>query len=273
MSDFADDQIVQNDLLGISHIPVFKRSFVSIAVNVSLNILSGVILLPLVVYFGVCRPLDILEILKKALCTSIKFESTYQDPVLIQKVLDSVVAKAYIKGGLEYQLREGYCSSATIRCMLKSIPALSVESVPLVEGGSSIPSIVRGKIDSAAKGLTRSTVVYGSEGYNIFQSQLRKVNSARYRVCVNFLRSPMFGVLTPSWAPFHWLLVLFGGHFSPVIAYLEEEDLVAIFDVNHTYNGIYLVRSQRLFDAINTPDLSVGKRTVRGLIVTELLDS
>jgi hypothetical protein len=235
-----------------------------------IHVLTTIAVVPITSYYLLFRRDDFLSILHKARKESVKMNRLYQDQQLIQKVSRSPVMQAYIQGGLEHQLREGYCSAATIRCMLKSIPSISLENIPPMKGGASIPTVVQGRIDGCTNGITKTSIVYGSEGYESFLNALKKSNDLRYRVAVNFLRSPLFGYISPWFVPFHFILAFFGGHFSVVVGYLEEEDLVAIFDVNHTYGGIYFIESKRLFDAINTVDLSVKNKVTRALLVTEI---
>jgi len=65
---------------------------------------------------------------------------------------------------------------------------------------------------------------------------------------------------------------LFGigsGHFSPIVGMLDkdasnqaladDEILVGVFDVNHTYAGAYLVPAKRLYESIKAKDLTVSK--------------
>jgi hypothetical protein len=81
---------------------------------------------------------------------------------------------------------------------------------------------------------------------------MRRTNDPSRRVTANFTRGPLFGTG--------------GGHHSPVGGYLEAEDLVFVLDVNRKY-GPWLVRSERLYDAVNTVD--PGTHLKRGLIVIE----
>ncbi len=252
--------------------PPATSSWNAWATRALIHLLTAVGIFPCITYYLLFRREDFLSILRKARQETIKNKEFYQDDKLINKVVQSPVAQAYIQGGLEYQLREGFCSSATIRCILKSIPNMSYENIPPVKGGASIPTIVKNNIDNATNGLTKTTIVYGSDGYDAFRQVLKKANDPRFRVGANFLRSPLFGYISPWFVPFHFILGLFGGHFSPIIGYLEDEDLVAIFDVNHTYGGIYLVESQRLFGAIDTIDLSVKNKITRALLVTEIIE-
>ena len=80
------------------------------------------------------------------------------------------------------------------------------------------------------------------------------------------LNSPLFGVNEPKFAPINWILAFFGGHFSPVVGFFEDVNLVAIFDVNHTYSTFF-VTPERFYEAIHTFDVTSGK--ARGLVVTE----
>jgi len=68
----------------------------------------------------------------------------------------------------------------------------------------------------------------------------------------NFTRGPLFGTG--------------GGHHSPIAGYLGDEDLVLVLDVNDKY-GPWLVKAERLYDAMNTVD--TGARKKRGLLLIE----
>jgi len=227
---------------------------------------------PFFLYWSFTRFGDVNDILSKGRRKNVKDIEHYKDEKLIEKLMETPVMKAYIAGGLEYQQREGFCANATIRCVLKSIPQLPSSNIPPVQGGPSVPKIVSANLDKAGDGLIRTSITYGDAGYEAFLEAMKKSNDVRYRVAVNFLRSPLFSYKFPWFVPFHFLLGLFGGHFSPVVGYLEEEDLVAIFDVNHSYEGVYFIESKRLFDAVNTADLTIQPRTTRGVVVTEILD-
>lgn len=187
---------------------------------------------------------------------------------LVQKALSLPTAQVYLKeNALEYQITEGYCSVATQRNILKSIPGFPRDKVPCPKtGGPSTASAICESL-SAISGY-RTEVVYGSEGYETFRRALRHSNNPeKYRIAVNFLRSSMFGIGTPTWLPSSILLAFCGGHFSPVLGYLEDENLVAIFDTNHKY-GFYLCDAKRLFNAVNTVDVTNG--STRGMIVMDL---
>ena len=53
------------------------------------------------------------------------------------------------------------------------------------------------------------------------------------------------------------------GHFSPILAYLPDEDLVFVGDVNADFKP-WLASPERLYAAINTVDSTTGK--TRGLL-------
>ena len=85
-----------------------------------------------------------------------------------------------------------------------------------------------------------------------FREQLTHVNDPARRYVVNFSRVPLFGTG--------------GGHHSPIAAYLREQDLVLVLDVNQKY-GPWLVKSDRLYEAMNTVDGAAQKK--RGLLLIE----
>ena len=72
-----------------------------------------------------------------------------------------------------------------------------------------------------------------------FREELTHVNDPARRYIVNFQRAPLFAQG--------------GGHHSPVAAYLEDEDLVLVLDVNEKFKP-WLVTSERLFKAVDTSD-------------------
>jgi hypothetical protein len=81
---------------------------------------------------------------------------------------------------------------------------------------------------------------------------MNHVNDPARRYVINFSRGPLFGTG--------------GGHHSPIAAYLVDQDLVLVLDVNRKY-GPWLVKSARLFEAMNTVDSGTGKK--RGLLLIE----
>jgi hypothetical protein len=200
--------------------------------------------------------------------------SNREEQFLLARAVALPSAQAYLKtGALEYQKREGYCSSATQRCILRSIQNFPRERIPPAKFGPSNPSAVAESLNAIlGNALCRveAHVVAGSEGYAAFREAISKANNhEEYRIAVNFLRSALFGMPEPTWLPSSYLMSLVGGHFSPVIGFLEAEDLVVVFDVNHQY-GFYLCPSRKLFDAVNTKDISSRNGGTRGLVVARV---
>ncbi|KAF0699353.1 Aste57867_10069 [Aphanomyces stellatus] len=207
----------------------------------------------------------ILSVMGPASDESIKKNPKYKDATFLQRVWASPVGQLFLQGKLEYQLQEGYCMPSTLRNVLKSIPHVDAKDVPVAKPGPSTPEKYVAKLD--AIGYTTSTIVFGSDGYDAFVAALKHANDPTYRVAINFLRSPLFGINSPSFAPHNLLLALAGGHFSVVVGFLEDENLVAVFDVNHTY-GPFLVDAKRLYNAVSAHDFQSGK--TRALVVSKI---
>ncbi|EQC34596.1 hypothetical protein SDRG_07920 [Saprolegnia diclina VS20] len=226
--------------------------------------LLSILGLPYMLYACLFQRTMITPVLAAARRTSIKLDAMYKDPPRLARAWATPIGQRYLAGGLEYQRREGYCASATLRNVLKSVGRSDV--LPASRRGASTPTQYVAALDHV--GCTSSKIVYGSDGYDAFRSALRAANDPSYRVAANFLRSPLFGFNGLTYAPFNFILGVFGGHFSNVIGFLEDDDLVIVFDVNHTY-GPYLVDAKRLYSAVNTYD-QTAKRT-RALIVSKVL--
>lgn len=205
----------------------------------------------------------------KASRPSIKNNAEYQSKDLTRRLWLTEVGKLYFNA-VEYQKMEGYCGPATQRCILKSIPGIKTEDIPpQVRGPATVSKFaeVIGNIGDKS-GVTKTKVILASEGYQTFLDVLRKSNSPNYRVAANFLRSPLFGFVKPSFVPIHMAMTFMGGHFSPILGYFEKENLVAVFDVNHTY-GLWFVDPERLYSSIQTHDIMSGLE--RGLVLVEVL--
>lgn len=221
----------------------------------------------------------------------------FQDVGLLQKLWSQASAAVYIQKSadnnntplLEYQIREGYCGSATQRCILKSLGYPS-NSIPDQKGGESKPELWCEHVKQIAKESNsqdddnegtqiETTIVRGSDvTYEEFLSTLRQgLNNPNCRLCCNYLRSALTGFeLTGLWKfhPFYFMIKLYGGHFSPILG-MEEQDVeeekdnpfIAIFDTNHKYNGAYFVPCRRLYDAVSSID--VGSKKSRAIILVE----
>jgi Phytochelatin synthase len=227
----------------------------------------GFIALPYIGYLAATEWNIFSDIFVKASKDSIKKRAEYKDARIISRIWRTDAGQHYVNA-VEYQKREGYCCRTTQRCVLKSIPQLPPDLIPEEKRGPSTIEKYAEFIDECTKGATKSTVVLGTEGFDAFMSTIKRVNDPNVRVSANFLRSPIFGFNKPVFLIHNILLGLFGGHFSPIVGYLEDANLVCVFDVNHNY-GPFMVTPQRLYDAVATFDVTSGKS--RGLVVTEIL--
>jgi hypothetical protein len=228
----------------------------------------------------------------------------FQDVGLLSKLWSLPSAAAYIQKStnndnnddvtplLEYQVREGYCGSATQRCILKSLGYPS-NSIPDQKGGESKPDLWCEHVKQIAKESSHgddddsgvssaeieTTIVRGSEvTYDQFLHTLRKgLDNPNCRICCNYLRSALTGFeLSGLWKfhPLFFMIKLYGGHFSPILGMIEQDSeeekdnpFVAIFDTNHKYNGAYFVPCRRLYDAVSSID--VGNKKSRAIILVE----
>jgi hypothetical protein len=98
--------------------------------------------------------LDLSRVVNAAHSDPIDKLTVYQDPNLLKKVWSLPSAKVYRNNGctLEYQKREGYCSGATRRCILKSFSKFPSYLVPpQEEGGASNPDKWRASIEKLAQ--------------------------------------------------------------------------------------------------------------------------
>ena len=186
------------------------------------------------------------------------------------------ITTLYLKR-MEYQRREGFCCPTTARNLIRSLRSLELDGnegmlegklPPLISGARTALQLKQLLDDFTDSNLFKTSVVYGDEGYRTFLDTIKLSNSSSHRLAINFLRGALFGV-SSSW-PHSWLLAGLGGHFSNVLGYIEEDNLVVIFDVNHEY-GVFVVDAHRLYESVNSPDISFSAVKSRALIVTELI--
>ncbi|HTD73079.1 MAG TPA: phytochelatin synthase family protein [Steroidobacteraceae bacterium] len=189
---------------------------------------------------------------------SIKETSDYQNPVLLKKAWALPVAATY-QAGIEFQRNGSVCGPTSLANVLHSIKQPgNQESV--LQGTNFF--IVLGYLpegltldqlaDIARQKLQRKVTVLRDLDLAAFREQLRHVNDPARRYVINFSRGPLFGTG--------------GGHHSPIAGYLDQEDLVLILDVNKKY-GPWLVKPERLYEAMNTIDTTAQKK--RGLLLIE----
>ena len=210
----------------------------------------------------------------------------YQDKMLLEKVWKQPSATPYIsRNALEYQQREGYCGRSTLRNILKSFPAFPSELIPEASGGASDPEKWSKVITDIANTPDckippiETKIVWGDLPFEEFVDTIRKaLSDESCRLAVNYLRPALVGFKS-KWIPVHLVLGLLGGHFSPIVGILENhsshgygsnnsDPMIAVFDVNHSYGGAYLVPASRLYESVKAQDLTTCKS--RALVVLRM---
>lgn len=189
---------------------------------------------------------------------SIKESRDYQDPALLKKAWALPVAAAY-QADIEFQQNGSVCGPTSVANVLHSLKqAGNQESILQGSGFSTVMGYLPEGLTLdqlaaiARQKLHRKVAVLRDLDLAAFREQLRHVNDPARRYIVNFSRAPLFATG--------------GGHHSPIAAYLSEEDLVLVLDVNKKY-GPWLVKSDRLYEAMNTLDDTAQKK--RGLLLIE----
>lgn len=189
---------------------------------------------------------------------SIKAAPEYQDPALLEKAWALPVAQTYRKG-LDFQRNGSFCGPASVVNVMRSLGAAADQDAVLegtgtkTTGGLLMGGLTLDQLGEIAKAKTgRAVTVLHEQTLESFRAQLKRANDPAVRLILNFHRGPLFGKG--------------GGHHSPIAGYLEAEDLVFLLDVNKDFQP-WLVKSARLFEAMDTTDKTAGKK--RGLLVLE----
>jgi hypothetical protein len=188
--------------------------------------------------------------------TSIKTTREYQDPALLAKAWALPVAAKY-KKELDFQGNGSFCGPTSLVNVMRSLgmggdqgTVLAGTNVStyfgILPGGITLDRLA----EVAQKRLGTSVTVMRDLDPKAFHDQLSYVNDPSRRYVINFIRGPLFGTG--------------GGHHSPLAGYLADEDLVFVLDVNKKY-GPWLVKPDRLYEAMNTFDRMAGKK--RGLLL------
>lgn len=193
-----------------------------------------------------------------ASAVSIKETGEYQDPALLKKAWALPVASTY-QAGIEFQRNGSVCGPTSLANVLHSNKQPgNQESILQGTNFSTVMGYLPEGLtldqlaDVARQKLQGKVTVLRNLDLAAFREQLRHVNDPARRYVVNFSRGPLFGTG--------------GGHHSPIAGYLEQEDLVLILDVNKKY-GPWLVKPERLYEAMNTIDTTAQKK--RGLLLIE----
>jgi hypothetical protein len=191
---------------------------------------------------------------------SIERTPTYRNASLLAEAERMPVARAYLSRPFEYQHNPSVCGPTSAADVLHSMGRRDSQTDVMTRAGVAsvfgyvIPGLT---LDQEASVLRKTTgdpvTLLRDLDPAAFHKLLARANDPKLRFVVNFHRGPMFG--------------RGHGHFSPILAYLANRDLVLVGDVNHDY-GIYLVDARRLFAAMNTIDDVTGKK--RGLLMVAL---
>jgi hypothetical protein len=189
---------------------------------------------------------------------SIKETGDYQDPALLKKAWALPVAAAY-QADIDYQQNGSVCGPTSLVNVLHSLKQPgNQESILQGSGFSTVMGYLPEGLtldqlaDIARQKLQRKITVLRNLDLAAFREQLKLANDPARRYVINFSRGPLFGTG--------------GGHHSPIAAYLNQEDLVLVLDVNKKY-GPWLVKSDRLYEAMNTIDATTQRK--RGLLLIE----
>lgn len=199
---------------------------------------------------------------------NVKTLPTYQEEALIAKA--TALCKHYLP--VIPQPVEGYCGQATVLNFVNSVPShtflprLPPQARPIDMGEMKVICDHLATFDPELR-ITKVEAL-SNMTFDEFHGHMRQLNEPNVRYLCNFLRAPLF-FNDPKGSSVFILKRIFGGHWSPLGAYLADEQLVCVLDMNASY-GNYLVPVARLYDAVNTFDLSKG--LPRGLIRIELQD-
>ena len=188
-------------------------------------------------------------------------------------------------GAVFMQPRPGFCGMATLNSTLRSFggilaggtaPYLKLHAYPryvtLEEMVKLVKRVISGRVpheksiwESGGGNPIESMQVIGG-GKNGFASleqlkaALRQLSHPTQpaRIMAIYHRSPLF--FCSSGKTLQSKLSCFPMvHWSPVIAYLEDKDLVLVMDVNHLYGSKgYLLPTKRFYDSVNTRDCFNG---------------
>ncbi len=183
----------------------------------------------------------------------------YQDPALLKRAFELPVAAAYQQGGLDFQRNPSFCGPTSAVNLARSIGFASDQSnildgtnvkttFGLLWGGLTLDGLA----ELVRARLGKRVTVLRDLDLAQFRAEMSRTNDPARRYLINFSRRPLFA--------------RGGGHHSPIGGYLADQDLVLVLDVNSRFKP-WLVKSERLWEAVNTTDRQAGKK--RGLLLVE----
>ena len=191
---------------------------------------------------------------------SIADAPTYQDPSLLERAWALPVAALYGDGGYEYQANPSFCGPASAANLMQS-QGVVIDQRGVIAGSDVRP--IFGVLPGGVSLDTEAELVRDASGQPVtvlrglsldeFRRHIARSNDTRFRYIVNFHRGPL-------WGSGH-------GHFSPILGYLAEEDLVFVGDVNRDFQP-FLVPTARLYEAMDTIDSDGNLK--RGLLLIDV---
>jgi hypothetical protein len=188
---------------------------------------------------------------------SIEKGASFRDAALMKQAWRMPVAARYARQPYEFQHNQSFCgptaaadvlhSLGDARSQIEVIAAAPYRTIfGYLPGGLTLDE----EADLLRRASGRPVMVRRGLTLDQFRGEMHAVNDPGRRYIVNFHRGPLFG--------------RGHGHFSPLLAYLPERDLVLVGDVNANYRP-FLVTTARLWAAVDTVDDATGKK--RGLAV------
>jgi hypothetical protein len=191
---------------------------------------------------------------------SIADAPTYQDPALLERAWALPVAALYREGGYEYQANPSFCGPTSAANMMQS-QGVDADQRDVIEGSNVRP--IFGILPRGVSLNTEADLVRTASGQPVevlrgltleeFRQHMANSNNTSVRYIINFHRGPL-------WGSGH-------GHFSPILGYLEAEDLVFVGDVNGDFQP-FLVPTARLYEAMDTIDSDGNLK--RGMLLIDV---
>jgi hypothetical protein len=191
--------------------------------------------------------------------TSIETQPAFHDPALLAQAWGLPVAERYRQRPYEYQSNPSFCGPASVANLLRSL-GVDFSQADVIRGTEFQPwfgILVNGlTLDELAdlirRRLDRPVHIVRDLSLTAFREAMKGSNDPSKRLIVNFHRGPLFS--------------RGAGHFSPLLGYLPDRDLVFVGDVNGDYKP-FLVSTERLWQAATTIDGTSGK--ARGLLIID----
>jgi len=244
--------------------------FTGIAVAISLSVSLTVCLISARVY-------SLRELLDYSVLPALQPEFT-SDEALLDSAWSTEVGQLYRNTRVVLP-KGGYCGFSVISWVFRTIPGVESklirypryrhfltfdQAVTLLSalGGIGDPSLnipTWPGGESAIASVERIGNEKAGMSYDEFKDALNSLNNPRVRLLVMFAPAVLWAKKRPtSWVD--KVFRLCGVHWSVVVNYLPEKDLVLIGDPNKSRPNGYLVPARMLFRFANTPDVVGNSR-------------